>query len=306
MGTLNVGRLAIAAGLLVCGVVGAGASGAARGQGKMSVPAATNVFVLPRAVSAAWHRSSGSSVTGRIRFRVPKADGGSVPWYRIQGRLRVELVNTGREASRAETDIGVNGRAGVEVNWISGRLGRLEGAWWGSDNLLDGFVFGSIWTKVTVLPFGDYLPFRTVHPGWNELYLRVFNFRGALLGHATLLPGTSVVYSRLAPAQLRISVRVQSPSVRLGETFGVHYVLADEGMPASNVGMMISISNEGVVLMGSPTVFVGDVIRRRSGDIRFLALVPGTYRIAVSAQGSSGTGPLGGIDGTALVRVVKS
>ena len=75
--------------------------------------------------------------------------------------------------------------------------------------------------------------------------------------------------------------------MKAGQLIHIHYELRSSGLPAREVALWSTWSGSGIVPLDAPSRFLGWVAKT-SGEMRFLAIRPGTYRVDVDTAGRTG------------------
>jgi hypothetical protein len=211
-------------------------------------------------------------------------------WYVLEAHLRIRLAPRGNFRAMSEVDVGVNGKARIQIDLDQTLLGNRVATWWGIGNLFTGYAGGFVFGQTVDLRLRDYLPYHALRLGLNTLYLQRFQFAGHVIQRVALLPGTRIEHSELSPARLSMSASVSRTSVHVGDKVTVFYHVRSNGFPARGVGVMTSTSRAGLAELGTPSRFLGWVVRRDGGFV-FEAMQPGVYKVLVTIRSATGIAP---------------
>lgn len=181
---------------------------------------------------------------------------------------------------RAGSDSGSDERAGPGERDSHARAGRWDG----------GLSFG----RHVSVHFANYAQIGSLHPGRNTLSLRLRQFFGAPVRTATLQAGMSIAATEIAPAKLALAAAVDRGMVHVGGVIHIHYTASSLGLPAREVGVLVSPGSSSLLPLQPPTMF-WRWLTAKQGTVPFLATAPGTYQVTVFVSATTGIGGAVGV-----------
>jgi len=176
---------------------------------------------------------------------------------------------------------------------------------WDALGLTDGRQTGSSESGRVEMQFSNYLSNAGVRPGENSILFVLREYEGVKVAALHVFDDTSIEVSPLSPPELAVDVAAGwEPPARGGETFEVPYTVRNVGgWPAKDVVAEVSYPEDGLWLLGAPTVttLLLEGGEETSGNFKFRALSRGAYDITLSVGGRTG-----GNDQTTVTATITS
>lgn len=286
---VRVGRLALCASLPAALAAG-GLSGWAVGDASSPAKHVSSLAVayqLNHRVAVEAGRVGGKA-EAQVRFDLPDSWDVRRGWFMIDAQLRVGFDQSVQKPATGAVMVGANDRA-IILDLNRNIVGGSSVAWWGVDTLTEGFTGGGTLGSSTILHIRDYLTYRALRRGMNDVFIRAYNFSGHLIRSVALLPGSRLLYARAAPARLQLVASTDALTIRVGGLARVRYSISDQGLPARNVGLFVGHDTPGLIGLQPPTRYLGEV-QRASGVLRFQGVSPGVWRVMVGIHAATGLG----------------
>lgn len=221
-----------------------------------------------------------------IRYRLPEgASQGPEKWYilHIHFRVSVQSNRQGVLYLFATT----SGRGAAQLRFMIGH--DQTGAPRLSESAL-GIINGET-TKSTRGRrhegwFANYLQYRGVRPGLNELVFTLSELRGNPDVAIEILPDTALEYSKRRPPELRLDADVHESTIRRGERFRVFYEIKNVGGYDARDFRVVTTSGPGIKSLGRPNehevVGSGKAVR---GQASFVASQEGLTFVTLAVDG---------------------
>lgn len=290
LATLQRWGLVLCAGLLLLATLGVvcqplacrGVSGEGDGDGDIFKP----VFTLDKPLSL---QGMGGTVLRSVDFEL--ADGasqGGSGWYVVDLAIQADFGSSAAVGSRNYISVATNGRTAAQIEFTADRVGLEPTVRWSTYELFTGPAEGIVFGESVTLRFRNYMQIAGVRPGVNRLELQLEQPAGVVVSSVRLLKGSGVSVGVLGPPHVTLDVSPSRIRAHVGDALSLRYVLANEGFPARDVGLVASVSARGVAATESPSRFLGWVAGRDEGTMSFLAVVPGEYTLTVEARGATG------------------
>jgi hypothetical protein len=223
-----------------------------------------------------------------LAYRLPRgAQQGARDWYLVRLNFRARL---GRRsgAGLAYVSALTNGRAAAQIKLEVARVrGRLHTTWSGV-GLVDGRVERTTTGRTLDVRFANYLQLAGVRPGRNQLVFQYERYGNARFDRLRIIRDSGIEVSPLSPARLRLTVRLPSATVAVGDTFTVPFRLTNDGdRAAKEVVVTPQFAADALRLVGAPTRRFPLLPRSAEGAFRFKALAPGAYDVVLGVRSST-------------------
>lgn len=231
-------------------------------------------------------------VLDTVEFQLP-ADakqgsfGKAGDWYILDVILQIDLKPSDSLNVHNYVSVLTDGQAAAQIEFESYTAGTTPAVRWSTLELFKGSASGIVLGRSVTLHFSNYLQTTGVRPGTNALSLQLEQPREAIVQSARLLPGSRIARGSLAPPALKLGATASPGHLHVGETASLRYQISSQGFPARDVSVMVIPSGVGIVPVDMPSRFLGWVAQKER-TIRFLALAPGSYQIAVQVLGRTG------------------
>jgi len=164
-------------------------------------------------------------VTQTFAYRLPSgARQGPGSWWRLRLHVRVR-IDPRSAAGPVYVNASTNGRTCASIRFLVLRShGRMEVV---SDAL--GLVNGREITRGPTLArdirFENFLQYRGVRPGLNELELEVQRTSPARIRDVVFVRDTGLVHTRVGPAAIRPSLFLPARTIHVGDSFDLRFRL---------------------------------------------------------------------------------
>lgn len=259
-------------------------------------PTATHLFKTmfairrPLEVSSAGMPSGESMGRGRrLPFWVSEDEReGSSAWYILNARLRMEFTRSVNGLAVSEVRVLTDGKMVAAVDIFRGDLGGQKAVWWSSGEAFTGPGAGVDLANSLTLRFKNYLEIKGIRPGRNVLSFQLVNLtKMAAVREATLLPGSEIATTTVAPPGLRIMTAERMFEAQPRAVLPLGYRVQSIGWPARDAWLVVATSSPKVLVYGVPTRPLGWGLSVQ-GRVLVEALAPGRYEVTLRVEGVTG------------------
>lgn len=238
------------------------------------------LFTLSKTLDAAGTRFA--------RFRAPSGTlQGRPHWYAIKARLRIRMNQNAANGSVADVLVLTDHHTDFMVHIVSGRLDGLPAVRWSSDDLFVGPAAGLVLRRTLELTARNYVEAQGIHGGANSMSILLRQGTSGPVRTALLLPGSTVTGRIRPPPRLILNVWTRQPRARVGDVIRVRYQIQSLGVPAREVSVWSNWDGQGMAPVDIPSRFFGWAAREQ-GQMSFLALHAGRYKIDIDTGGRTG------------------
>lgn len=233
------------------------------------------------------------SLQGNLRgpppviFNLPSgATQGPSGWYLIHLQGEIEF-SSGTGSGAAYVTASTNGRAGAQIKFeISSET--PSSVKWSSVDLVNGRVETVALRPFVQFSMSNYLQSAGIQPGLNTLAFDLETSGGVEVEELTILSGSGVEYTPMAPPHLELTLELFDGRIGLGDQFSIKYLLANTGgRPVRNVDVDIAYPSASFELLGADVQQHAEIDRSARGEFSLKAKREGVFRVFLDVTSGS-------------------
>jgi hypothetical protein len=229
-----------------------------------------------------------------------KARQGRGNWYLIGLHAKVVF---GAGTGRAYLFDSHNGYASALIEYEASISGERRTIVRKASSYIDGSSKETLRSDDDELRFRNYLQYKAVQPGLNQLTFAVEVHSSLELKKVQILPDSGIEYTPLGPARLTLALRLPRKPLRKGQRAVLAVDVRNNGdRKVSGATVSLEYARDDLRITGSATKKLGDLAAkaRRHVSFQVIPLHRGTILIGVQVGGRGGNSP--GVSKTLNVR----
>lgn len=222
-------------------------------------------------------------------FRLPAdAVQGKPLWYLI--RLHVAVKLDPHASGLAYISASANGLTGAQVEFRVRHLrnGVRPQIVWRTTDLLDGTVEHHTHSPLIVADMRNFLQYRAVQGGENELEIGLEGFNGVNVERWRVLPDSGLSASRRGPPRIKLVPNVSGESIEEGQSTNVRFTLESIGdRPVPQATVLLRPVTPGLSVIGPGASTYQQLSAEAHGTFELGATAAGELRAQMLAIGGA-------------------
>jgi hypothetical protein len=212
-------------------------------------------------------------------------------WYLIDLHAKVAF---GAGTGRAYLSASHNGYASALIEYEASTVGDGRRIVRKASSYIDGSSKGTLRSNDDELRFRNYLQYKAVQPGLNQLTFAVEVHGSLEVRKVEILPDSGIEYTRLGPARLTLALRLPREPLRKGRRAILTVDVRNAGdRKVSDVRVSLEYARDELRNTGPATKQLGDLVAKARHRTSFQVIPRHRGRILIGIQvgGHGGNSP---------------